>query len=270
MKACFLGLLLGACLLRGQTGQEPSRREWPCVAGRAVDPAYLETSESSGGQLFLFQRNEIGRAGIFLTADSTHPATLLRAVGNLSGSREFEFAVDSTVRSLLIMANVQCLGSIRVFRPAGPEVTSATAAQSVELQAGRAVRIDLPEPGRWRVRLEGTGLFIAAVRATSSVRISRVEFSEPGGASRREPFSGVTQQTTVHVSGELANPKFQLVTAEGEAIEALDGIETASGVLTFSFQPKLERFRIRMTGTDPSGWPVERVYPVLFRAQAGK
>src|SRR5579872_2290937 len=149
--------LLAAGGLWAQTGQQGPKPEWPCVAGRAVDPAYLETSESTGGQIFLFQKNEIAQAGLFLTADSTHPATVLRAVGTLSGTREFAFPVDSTLQSLLVMVSLQCRTAIGVFRPSGTEMTAANSTQSVDLHAGRGVRIDHPEAGTWKLRLEGTG-----------------------------------------------------------------------------------------------------------------
>src|SRR4051794_6642671 len=97
-------LMSVSAALWAQDGQSGSRPGWPCVPGRAVDPSYLEVSESSGGQLFLFQKGEIGQAGPVMSAPFTHPATILRAVGQLSGSREFEFPVDSRTESILVMA----------------------------------------------------------------------------------------------------------------------------------------------------------------------
>src|SRR5215813_6627089 len=101
---------------QGQTGAPPG---WPCVPGRAVDPAYVQISESSGGQLFLFQPGEVEHAGIVMAASYTHPATIIRAVGHLSGTREFEFPVDSQTTSILLMASLQCRNAIAVVRPGG-------------------------------------------------------------------------------------------------------------------------------------------------------
>ena len=245
--------LLLACGLRVQTGQEGPKPEWPCIAGRSVDPAYLETSESTGGQIFLFQKNEIGQAGLFLTADFTHPATVVRAVGTLAGARDFEFAVDSTMQSLLVMVSLQCRKSIGVFRPSGTEMTAANSTQSVDLQAGRGLRIDQPEAGKWKLRLEGTGLFVVSVRAQSPVRLARVEWS-----------SGTA---TAYVAGEVANPKFQVIGPTGEPAAEAETMEASRNELRISTTPGVERFRVRMTGVDTSGWPIERVYPVLFRAR---
>lgn len=245
--------LLAAGGLWAQTGQQGPKPEWPCVAGRAVDPAYLETSESTGGQIFLFQKNEIAQAGLFLMADSTHPATVLRGVGTLSGAREFAFPVDSTLQSLLVMVSLQCRTAISVFRPSGTEMTTANSTQSVDLQAGRGLRIDHPEPGTWKLRLEGTGLFVVSVRAQSPVRLTRVELS--GGAA------------TAHVAGEVANPKFQIVGAAGDVVSDAETAEATGSDYQLSIKPGVERFRIRMTGVDATGWAMERVYPVLLRAQ---
>src|ERR1700690_1977978 len=100
-----LSIFVVAGLLRAQDGQEASRPGWPCVAGRAVDPGYLDASDSTGGQLFLFQKNEGAQASLVVNASHTHAATILRAVGNLSGTRDFEFPVDSGIESLLLLVS---------------------------------------------------------------------------------------------------------------------------------------------------------------------
>jgi hypothetical protein len=258
-------LVVAAISLRGQTGQEGPRPEWPCVAGRTVDPAYLETSESTGGQVFLFQKNEIGQTGLFLSADFTHPATIARAIGALSGTGEYEFPVDSTVQSLLVTASVQCRKSIGVFRPGGTEMTAANSTQSVDLQASRAVRIDNPEPGKWKVRLEGTGVFVLSVRAQSPLRLATVDFLDDEGA-KSQPRLGVAQTVVAHVSEEIANIGFEVLGPNGERLSAAETPEAAERAYRFAITPATERFRIRMTGTDPAGWALERTDPVLFRA----
>src|ERR1041385_9138162 len=143
-KAC-LGLLLTAPLF-AQDGQQGSRPGWPCVPGRAADPAYLETSESSGGQLFLFQKGEVEHASLVMSSSFTHPATVFRAVGHLSGTRDFEFPADSTIESLLFMISLQCRNAILISRPNGAEMSAANSTQNVDLQAGRILKVDTPDP----------------------------------------------------------------------------------------------------------------------------
>src|SRR5512133_2563679 len=112
-RAGFLLIVLTSALW-AQDGQAGSRPGWPCVPGRAVDPSYVELAESSGGQLFLFQKGEVGQSGPVMSASFTHPSTILRAVGHLSGTREFEFPVDAGTKSILVMASLQCRKSIDV------------------------------------------------------------------------------------------------------------------------------------------------------------
>jgi hypothetical protein len=266
VKLLCLIVLFASGSLCGQTGQEGPRPEWPCVAGRAVDPAYLETSESTGGQVFLFQKSEIGQAGLFLSADFTHPATVVRAIGSLSGPGEFEFPVDSTMQSLLVMASIQCRKSIGVFRPSGTEMTTANSTQSVDLQASRAVKMDNPEPGKWKVRLDGSGVFVLSIRAQSPLRLSGIEFLDESGVTS-QPRLGIGQTGVAHVSGKVGALAFEVLGPNGEMLSTCETPQVTSGSYQFLVTPAVERFRIRMTGVDASGWPVQRTDPVLFRAR---
>lgn len=265
-------VLLLASALHAQTGQQGPRSEWPCVAGRAVDPAYLETSESTGGQLFLLQKNDIGRAGLFLSASYTHPATVERAVGTLSGKRDFSFPVDSTVQSLLVMVSLQCRTAIGVFRPSGAEMTAANSAQSEDLQAGKILKIDNPEPGMWTVRLEGTGVFVVSAQAKSDLQIGEINFVDPAGseaaANRRQPRLGVKDGIRIYSTGHWSHVNLRMVDPSGEPVSnaAADAVHAGSGVVEAAIVSPVERFRIQLLGTDDAGWPVQRTYPVLFHA----
>ena len=267
-------MLLTAAALYGQGGQEGPKPDWPCVPGRAVDPAYLETSESTGGQAFLFQKSEVAKALPFMLADTTHPATIVRAIGTLSRPRDFEFAVDSTVRSLLVMASIQCRSGIGVFRPSGTEITAASSTENVELQAGRAIKVDNPGPGKWKVRLEGTGLFILSVRAQSPVKLAHVEFVDSGSADaaeartagKTEPRAGTPQWVKAFVSGEVSKVEVQVADASGD-VHASASADAGDGGYLARVSLAPGRFRLHVTGTDASGWPFERVYPMLFRAR---
>jgi hypothetical protein len=73
-------------LLCAQDGPQPSRCGWPCDAGRPVDPAYLDISESTGGELFMFQRGEAGQSLNLMTAWRGHKATI-RPCGGKSQRR---------------------------------------------------------------------------------------------------------------------------------------------------------------------------------------
>jgi hypothetical protein len=274
-----LSIIVLAGLLHAQDSQSGVRPGWPCIPGRPVDPAYLDVSESTGGQLFLFQKNEVARTSIVMNAPHTHPATVLRAVGNLNGTRDFEFPVDASIASILLLVSLQCRNAILVSRPNGTELTETNSALSLDLQAGRILRTDNPETGQWRVRLTGTGLFVLSVLARTDIALTGVTFSTNRGATNgeeqisrmRDPLLGVRQDLEVQLSGQVSRLRLQLVDASGGPISDMGALDrTAEGSYLTRLTPQAERFRILVTGADASAWPFERMYPVLFRAQPPK
>jgi len=253
-------LLLTAVLMCAQDGQQESRPGWPCVSGRAVDPAYIETSESTGGQVFLFQKDEIAQSTPALMASTTHPATILRAIGQVAGAREFQFNVDSTVESMLVLASLQCRKDVTVFRPNGQEMASHNSSQATDLKTGKILRVDFPEPGVWKLRISGSGLFVFSVMAKTSVRMPALRLPDAR--------LGVRQDVDVNVSREISDVKWQLVTEAGDpASEAQPAEALDAGGFRVVITPAIERFRVRMLATDANGRPLERISPVLFRAK---
>jgi hypothetical protein len=220
--------------LHAQDGQQQQRPGWPCVPGRAVDPTYLELSESTGGQLFLFQKGEMEHSSVVMMAPYSHPVTLLRAVGQVSGERTFDFPVDSSVESMLVMASVQCRKGVALYDPAGPEVVPAKATRNVDLQAGRIVQIDKPSFGPWRLRVSGSGMFVFSVMVKSKITVSVTEEDE---------------QFRVRTAGFKGSVSMFEVDAAGTRAEGPD------------------RYRIAVEGMDELGFKVLRTNPVLFKAK---
>jgi hypothetical protein len=232
------------------------------VPGHAVDPSYLEVSESTGGELFLFQKSDLAQAGPALSASNTHPATILRAVGHLNANRSFEFPVDSTVESLLLVVSIQCRDKVVLSRPSGEEMTDRNSALNRELAAGKIVQVDHPEPGTWRVQLTGTGLFILSVRAISDLRIAGVA---------HDPVLAVPQVVQFRMAGQPSRAGVQLVDASAGRISELRAADVSEdGSYRASVTSQAERYRVVVTGEDRSAWPFQRVYPVLFRVRRSK
>src|SRR6187455_926009 len=171
-----LAILAGSLI--AQTGQEGPRAGWPCVPGRAMDPAYLDLSESTGGQLVLLRKGEAEHSGIVMSASLTHPATIVRLVGNLNGARDIEFPVDSTVESILLLVSVQCRERVAAFRPSGVEITQRNASMLTELAAATMLRVDQPEPGQWKVRFSGSGLYVLSVLAKAGIALTSVRLPD--------------------------------------------------------------------------------------------
>jgi len=257
-------LLLAAAFVRAQSGQTPLSG-WPCTAGR-LDPAFLDASESTGGQLFMFQRSEVAQSAAVNMASNGYKAAILRSVGNLNGSRDFSFPIDSTVSSLLVMASIQCRNAVRLSRPEGAEVTAAESSSNIDLKAGRVIRIDRPETGTWSVRLTGTGVFLLSVLAKSEIAIGGISFH-----SRHDPDLGIAQPMKLYLSGPVADLKFQLIDAAGAALSNPEDLEaTSDGAYAATITPNSLRLRVLVTGADSSAQPFQRVYPILFRAATPK
>lgn len=82
-------LLLAGTLL-AQPQANSTQPGWPCVPGRAVDPAYVHLAESTGGQVFLFDRSEAGRSMVLMRETRKHEELVLRASGTMpAGYRDF-------------------------------------------------------------------------------------------------------------------------------------------------------------------------------------
>ncbi|MBI5084883.1 MAG: hypothetical protein HZB13_09850 [Acidobacteria bacterium] len=263
LKTVGLVLIAFAAALAQEQQQGQGRPGWPCVAGRAVDPSYIEVSESTGGYLFLLQKGEMEHSTPLLLASTTHPATIFRAVGALGGTQEWEFPVDSTVTSLLVAISMQCRQSISVRDPQGAEITPANAILSDDLKTGKIVRVDAPGAGNWRVRVTGQGLYVLLVLAATDLRLG-------GLPHPREPFRlGAVNSLPVHIQGEASGVSYSMIGAGGEKLAPVRVVESDIG-LNLEFTPPVERFRIMAEGEDTLGRRFRRVHPVLFQALPGK
>src|SRR6266478_4960775 len=125
LKVTAASVLLTAALA-GQPQAPHSQPGWPCVAGRAVDPTYIELAERTGGQVFLFDRSEAGRSLVLMREDLKHKQVIFRATGMLpTGYRDFTFPVDTTVESLLLTISLQCSQAISIYRPSNAELRAS-------------------------------------------------------------------------------------------------------------------------------------------------
>lgn len=245
--------ILFAGSLLAQEGQQGARPNWPCVPGRAMDPNYLDLSESTGGQLVLFRKGEVEHAGPVMSAAYTHPATILRVVGQLNGTREFEFPVDSTVQSILLLSSVQCRERVLAVRPSGVVLTGQNSAMLVELKSATILRVDQPEPGKWKVRLQGSGLYVLSVLAKAEIGLTQVASPE-------------AESLEFHLAGQASRIGVQLVDATGAPMSGVIVPEgTAEGSYTAGIPARTHRYRVLVTGQDSAAWPFQRVHPNLFR-----
>ncbi len=277
------GLLSGIFLVSGLFGQQPTNQPqpgWPCVAGRAVDPAYIEVAENTGGQVFLFDRSEAGRSLVLMRETRKHEEVVFRAMGTLpAGYRDFDVPVDTTIESLLFAVSLQCAQSISIYRPSGAELHSSDAGvDDNRYKAGRIVAMSRPEPGPWRVRIAGAGLFFTVVQARSPISLNSAGFVEVGGRPGHPGYFpikapvrlNVPQMLSASVSGARVTA-LRLIGSSGETLQRIepeprDG-STDEEESMAPVTPSQPNFRVAVEGRDASGFPYQRVYSRLLKAQ---
>src|SRR5262249_56520185 len=97
-----------AALASAQDQPPRSQPGWPCV-GRP-DPSYFKVAEATGGQVFLFDKSEIGSSALVTIAARKYEETVFRVAGSLiDGRHEFAFPIDSTIDAMMISVSLQCL-----------------------------------------------------------------------------------------------------------------------------------------------------------------
>ncbi len=255
LKITTIGAFLITTVV-AQTQQQQSPAGWPCVTGRAVDPTYIELAERTGGQVFLFDRSEAGRSLVLMRESQKHKEVIFRATGTMpTGYREFKFPVDTTVESLLLTISLQCSQAISIYRPSNAELrTSEPGVEDNVYRSGRIVIQSIPEPGVWRVKLAGAGIFSVVIQARSPISFHGAEFVE--------------QVLSARLSAPAGAVVFHMVNSTGESLQQLDLKSDSESGNDREFQgavtPAHASFRLAVEGRDASGFWYQRLYQHLF------
>ncbi|MCU1274741.1 MAG: hypothetical protein JWO48_2172 [Bryobacterales bacterium] len=272
-------LVLAIQNLSAQNQVPSPQPAWPCVAGKAIDPAHVQTAEATGGQVFLFDRTEAARSMVLVQNSHKHDETIFRSMGTLvTGSRAFTFPVDSTVESLMLSVTLQCLQSITVYRPSNTDVHSGEPnVDDNQFRSGRILILSRLDAGPWRIRIAGAGLFFVTVQAKSSISLGRVEFVEPGGRIGHEglfPVKGAIhlgerRTLALGITAPAGDTAFRLLNSAGETLEQLEvqaSNESADDrEFLATFPLRHSDFRVAVQGRDSAGYPYQRVLPRLFQ-----
>lgn len=276
MLAAVLAIL--AALPSTTPQQQPRERPgWPCV-GRP-DPAYVHTAEATGGQVFLFDKSEIGESAALMIASSRHTETIFRVSGGLTeGVHEFVVPVDSTVESLMISVSLQCLQVADVTTPAGAGLRSTDAGVDYhQFEAGRIVTVASPSPGAWKVTVSGRGVFFLVVQAKTDLTLDRAEFVAPGGRPGHEGLfpvkgplpAGSARLLEVGLHGAARDVTFRFVSSQGEMLQDLTLAPQEAGSAeersyVGEVTPRAPEYRLQVSGVDAKGFPFTRMHAPLF------
>lgn len=263
MRRSLLLFVLLLPLCAQQPEQQPNYQpNWPCTGKeRAFDPVYLRTAEASGGQMFLFDRQEVDGFSVIAINDRKHPTTVARSVGKLENYLDVSVPVDSSIESLYISVSLQCMQRIAIYDPQNSEaLPQQTGGEDHVYHAGRIAVIPHPAPGTWTVRLLGSGTYSLVVQAKTPITLNDLNFD--GGL----PHSGTPQIASVFVRSPTAALHFHLVNEAGETLQSLDLEPSAQDVSHYTgmVTPGTQRFRLLVEGTDAQGYPFQRLDPRLF------
>lgn len=168
---------------------------------------------------------------------------------------------------------------LRVFRPDGSQVSSSEAGvRSIPLSTGAVFHVDAPEPGLWKVEVEGFGPFTATVRGNSDLAFSRFDFIDPntdihGGFHplAGQPVTGRASFGEATLVGPATEAQFAFVDEQGARLQDVTlsrefpdaNPEHFVGETGLPTVP----FRLALQGVDASGHASRREYPTLYRTQ---
>lgn len=252
-----------------------------------IDQAYLRGAAETGGQVFRVYPSEIPK--LFTVIEPQLKGNLAfiarrRVDLGAGGIDTISAPVDSQMSSLLVALsvaenNVAARHKIRVFNPSGAQVGSSDPGVRIEtLSTGAIVRVDLPEPGEWKIEVEGYGPFTATVQGNSPLDIARFDFVQLDGDIHGgfdtipgQPVVGDETTAEATVIGPYASAVFGFVDEAGRAIGEMSLINNyplanSEHFLGDVLLPAVP-FRVVAQGVDSAGKAYRREYPTLYRAQ---
>jgi von Willebrand factor A domain-containing protein 7 len=284
MSMAALGGSVSLLFAQTQPSTNPSRAFGPDACGPA-DPVYIHTANETGGIPLFLQRSEAAKA-FHLVRESTrnNVATVFWATGTLDGKPQtIRIPVDSVTHRITFAFSVDTKGSaLKLTQPSGGAITESSADNEItELNCGRIVTVNSPEPGEWRADITGTGKFWMEVQAQSDIYFVGVEFVEKAGRPGHEglfriqgqPVAGTSAMLQVSLSGRATqSTEFYLVTEQGKTIEKLQmrAVNSDRELLEFVGSVDLPGvpFRVAVSGRDSNGKQYQRFFSNLFHAES--
>lgn len=252
-----------------------------------IDPAYIRGAAETGGQVFRLQPYEIPQLfDIIKPQLEGNQVTVARRRVDLGtgGVERIEAPVDGLMTALTIAVSVaendvDARHQLRVFRPDGSQVASTAAGvRSIILSTGAVFHVDAPEPGVWRVEVEGYGPFTATVRGNSDLAFARFDFVDPnpdihGGFHPLpgQPIAGRASLGEAALLGPATEARFAFVDEQGNRLRDVTLSREFPDANPEHFVGGTELpavpFRVAAEGVDASGHAFRREYPTLYRAQ---
>ncbi len=208
----------------------------------------------------------------------TDPNTqyILVQSGELLGrDREIEVPVEVGVTKLQF--NLQYTGDINwaIISPSDrPLPLDMPNLRITNVRENRSILMWDPRPGRWKIRLSGSGKFTASVTTQGDLYICCIQFFGRNGLhsmDRFQPVRGARQYAQIYSSGyNIETIEFLLINEQGEAIAPVKFRQSDySNPYNFTLLVDTpdQAFRVQVRGRDLSGKKFQRVIGWLVRPQ---
>ncbi|MGH9756043.1 MAG: hypothetical protein ACREA2_24950 [Blastocatellia bacterium] len=193
--------------------------------------------------------------------------------------REIEAPVEVGVWKLQF--NLQCAGDLdwTILTPSGrplaldmPNLAITSAKEGA--QEKRSILMWDPRPGRWKIRLSGSGKFTTSVITQGELHVCCIQFFGRAGVfsmDRFQPARGARHQAQVYASGfNIDTVEFRLIDEQGESVAPIK-FRQSDYSNPYNFTLFLETpdrpFRVSARGRDTSGKSFQRVIGWLIRPQ---
>lgn len=247
-----------------------------------IDPAYRRAAEETGGQVFLVNSGEIEALFELIRPQLEGDLNLIaRHKGELGagGADTVTIPVDTTVTGLVVSVSVDTKDAVNLIRPSGEPVTDSDGdVTTANLISGQFINVDAPQAGEWRLDIEGSGSFTAAIKGNSPIALSRFDFVEPnedihGGffPIPGQPVEGSDGLGEAVLLGPYGSADFELVDEFGDPLADIGLSQDFPDANPFHFLGGFDvptvPFRVSVSGVDAEGFPYQRQYPVVYRAQ---
>lgn len=247
-----------------------------------ADPSYIHTANETGGVPLFLQRSEAVKAMQSVRESiRDNVATVLWASSKLAGpSQAFTIPVDATTGRITFTFSVDTKGThLLLLEPNGQPITqSSPAVENTELNCGRIITIEKPQPGAWHAQVSGTGTYWLETKAQSEINFITAEFVELRGRPGHEglfriygqPIAGEPARLRVELLGDEAKePTFAFVSERGDVLQKLRMKPDENEPLEFFGDVALPAlpFRIAVSGRDARGFEYQRFFAPLFHAE---
>jgi hypothetical protein len=255
----------------GLNKDAPGRPGFETAHARAVDA----TIDYANQILDALAGNAAALATLMGTEAAEGRILIIEAGLHASQQKSYAIPVDSTVERLKVKASV--LG-LQLLRPSGTPVQPGESGVTFNDENGtRKIIVDSPEDGIWTAQLPiGNAKFTLSAGAKSHLQIDRFDFVTFTGGIGHEGFTPITDPPRIgatllglaQVIGPVSNVRFSLVDQKGKTLQSVSlapgNPEAGADELTGTIKIPKKPFRFAMTGQDPSGAAVQRVFPTRY------